>query len=85
MDIEKALSDPSSVFSTPAAVCDDPDLQWQQKVKILRQWEYDARELQVADEENMGGSGGVTLDEVLKALHQLGEGANLDNPPPIKQ
>jgi hypothetical protein len=85
MDIKQALLDPSSVFSAPADVCNSPELTQEQKVEILRRWEYDARELQVAEEESMEGSGGVALDAVLKALHHLGEGANATISPPTKQ
>lgn len=85
INIEKALLDPSSVFAAPVEVCDAPDLTRQQKIEILQRWEYDARELQVAADENMGGDAGGLLSDVLAALHQLGEGANTDNSPPTKQ
>ncbi|PSN20179.1 hypothetical protein C7271_03465 [filamentous cyanobacterium CCP5] len=85
MDIDQAMLDPTSVFDSPAAVCNTTELSQDQKVEILRRWEYDARELQVATEENMGGSPGSHLDEVLAALHQLGVGASPGDSPPTKQ
>jgi hypothetical protein len=63
MDLEKAKLDPSSVFDAPAAVCNSVELTPEQKIEILRRWEYDARELQVAAEENMGEGPGKLLDE----------------------
>lgn len=86
MNLEQAMLDPSSVFASPAAVCDASDLTRSQKIEILRRWEYDARELQVATEENMGGGGTeAKLDQVLAALHQLDAGADPDGSPPTKQ
>ncbi len=71
MDLEKALLDPASVFETPADVCDEPSMSIEDKVRVLRRWEYDARELQVADEENMAGDRTDLLDQVLGALARL--------------
>lgn len=85
MDFEKALLDPASVFDSPSAVCNTSDLTQAQKVEILRRWEYDARELQVAAEENMGEDPGKLMDEILAALHQLDEGVDVDSSPPTKQ
>lgn len=45
MDIEKAMLDPVSVFACPDEVFDDQSLTREQKIEILRRWEYDAREL----------------------------------------
>lgn len=85
MNLEQAMLDPSSVFASPAAVCDASELTREQKIEILRRWEYDARELQVATEENMGGGTEAHLDQVLAALHQLDAGADTDGTPPTKQ
>lgn len=86
MDLDKALLDPASVFSSPAAVCEETDLTHVQKIDILRRWEYDARELQVAEEENMTSDTSKNyLSQVLDALHRLGAGEDLDHSPPTKQ
>lgn len=85
MNLEQAMLNPGRVFESPAAVCDSPELSQEQKIEILRRWEYDARELQVATEENMGGGPAGRLDQVLVALHQLGAGADTDASPPTKQ
>ena len=55
VDVEKALVDPALVFKTPEEVLADSELSREQKIKILRRWEYDVRELQVAEEEGMEG------------------------------
>lgn len=85
MNIEKALLDPVSEFSSPVNVCSEQSLTRDQKIQILRRWEYDARELEVAEEENMGGGGPDILDEVLAALHQLNAEIDVEHFPPTKQ
>ncbi len=84
--LQQALIDPANVFSSPMAVVDDKTLPADLKVKILRRWEYDARELEVAEEEGFptGPEEGL-LDTVLAALHRLGAGPDLEHSPPTKQ
>ena len=72
IDFEKALLDPALVFNDPADVLHNKELSRSQKIQILQRWEYDVRELQVADEESMSGPQSVTLDVVLNALRALG-------------
>ena len=71
VDIDKALVDPALVFKAPEEVLADNELSREQKIKILQRWEYDVRELQVAEEEGMEGPQPVTLDVVLRALRAL--------------
>lgn len=70
--IGKALLDPAQVFDAPADVLKAEDLTREQKIEILRRWEYDAREQQVATEENMPGENSDLLSLVLEALNSLG-------------
>ena len=86
-DIEKALLNPAMVFKTPEEVVDSGDLSREQKIEILRRWEYDVRELQVADEESMTAPKpeAVTLDTVLKALHAVGAPPDVERTAPTKQ
>jgi hypothetical protein len=86
-EIEKALVDPGAVFGDPADVVDAQGLDQARKIEILRRWEYDARELQVAEEEGMQGgeNHGDLLDRVNRALHALGAEPGLDSSPPTKQ
>ncbi len=79
------MLDPTSIFACPSDVCDEQSLTRDQKIKILRRWEYDARELQVAEEENMGGGPEDVLDEVLLALHRLDAVVDIEHSPPTKQ
>jgi hypothetical protein len=72
IDFDKALLDPALVFNNPADVLHSRELSRSQKIQILQRWEYDVRELQVAEEESMRGPQSVTLDVVLNALRALG-------------
>lgn len=87
IDLDQAILDPSSVFQTPEEVLQRDDLTTEQKIKILKHWEYDAREIMVAEEENMpGGERTATLyDEILKALHTLHATFDVEHTPPTKQ
>jgi hypothetical protein len=76
---EQALLNPTNVYQNPMDVVKDDSLTRDQKIQILHQWEYDARELQVAEEENMPEltpkEKGNMLSRVLDALHALGASA----------
>jgi hypothetical protein len=73
MNLQQALDDPSSIFATPADVVRSEEITPEQKIQILRRWEYEARTLEVAQDENMMGGTSSRLAEVLDALHSLGE------------
>ena len=85
IDIKKAMLDPTQVFADPSEVVADAELTRDQKIEILRRWEYDAHELEVAEEE-----AGMTVlqpdmfDRVLQALHTLGAERDTEHTPPIK-
>lgn len=72
-------------FKTPEAVGDADSLTREEKIKLLQRFEYDAREIEVAAAEGMGGQDTDLLDRVLKALHALGAGPELEQTPPTKQ
>jgi len=57
---------------SPEDVLRSPTLSRAQKIEKLRQMSYDARELQVATEEGMGGNRGPDLDRIQRALRELG-------------
>jgi hypothetical protein len=71
-ELEKALLDPSAVFDEPEEVLRREDLTREQKTLILRRWEYEARELEIAADEGMRGETKDKLDRVLNALRALG-------------
>jgi len=73
-DFKRAMRDPKSCFKEPKNVVTDKELSKEEKIKILKQWEYDAREQSVAEEENMptGPEETFMLRRIVEALHELG-------------
>lgn len=71
--VRKAVLDPSSVYVSPAELAADDTLNRSEKFALLALWEADARELAVAEEENMGGGEPSRLDEILECLNGLGD------------
>jgi hypothetical protein len=84
-EIEQALLDPSSVFSSPAQVLERAGLSAEQRIEILRRWEYDAAESAVALEEGMPGSENDLLRQILLALAGLTGGIDAERVAPTKQ
>ncbi len=86
---ESALADVSKVYDHPMRIVDDRDLAASRKIELLKQWEYDLRQLQVASEESMTGDGrpGQTA-ELLRTVHRalaiLGADASGDKSAPTK-
>ncbi len=72
IDLARALASPTSVFDRPADVV-TCQLSWKEKRQILKQWEIDARALQVAAEENMSGGEPARLGEVREALRRISQ------------
>jgi len=70
-DKKKALTSPSGVFKTPDEVTACKDLSKDEKAAILKQWELDARLLQVASEEGMSEGEGSLFADVKKAQSKL--------------
>lgn len=87
IDINKALTNPRAIFRRPQEVVESNDLSREQKIEVLRRWEYDARELQVADKEGMAPAEPqpVVLDGILDALRSLGAPADVERSAPTKQ
>jgi len=83
--LKKAILDPPSVFPTPAAVLSESTLSSAQKAEILRRWEYDACEVDVAEEEGMPERDDVSLRQILQALQELTGEINTADTPPTKQ
>jgi hypothetical protein len=84
LDKERAKFNPSAEFDTPADVVKSTRLTRAEKEEMLKQWELDARLMQVATEENMGGGEPSMLDQVKKAQKALGVEPAADQPPPTK-
>jgi hypothetical protein len=85
IDPQLAQLDPASVFVTPRDVILCDELSRQEKVNILRCWEYDAAECAVALEEGMLGSESDLLRQVLLALHELDADVDSEHVGPTKQ
>lgn len=68
---ERALIDPAKVFGTPEAVVKDTELDYEQKLAILRLWANDAKLMEIAEEENMGGGPQDMLERILLCIQQI--------------
>jgi hypothetical protein len=79
---EKLVADVSKHLATPEALLAEESLSRDQKLALLRQWEYDLHLLQVATEENMTGDAPPgTNAEKIREVHAAAEklGAELDS------
>jgi hypothetical protein len=85
VNLEQALRDPAAVFATPEEVAAHPALTREQKIEILRLWEYDAAEAEVATEEGMPGGDDSLLRGILLALDELGGEIGVGDCGPTKQ
>jgi hypothetical protein len=78
---DKLIADVSTHFSTPDELLVAEDLTREQKLTLLRQWEYDLHLMQVATEENMTGDAPPGNNaEKIREVHAAAEklGAELD-------
>ncbi len=77
-DYDRALIAPEQIFDSPMDIVATQSMTSEQKLKVLRHWEANARDLQVASEENMTGPGVTRLGEIKEAIIKLCEQENLD-------
>ncbi len=85
IDVNKAMLDPTMVFEDPKDVVASVELTRDQKIEILRRWEYDARQLEVAEEEaGMAVRRPDMFDRVVQALHMLDVDRDTEHTPPTK-
>jgi len=75
MKFEDVLQDPPATFAAPSQIVNSSDFTKQQKIELLRRWEYDAEQLQAAEGEGMASNRNEAemLGKVLEALKSLGE------------
>ena len=85
MSSKNPLINPADFYSEPNEVLQDASLTQEQKKKILKQWECDARQLEVAEEENMAGNAPSMLRDVLTAIVKLDAGGVSEQGPTTKQ
>ncbi len=85
IDVKTAMLAPTMVFEDPMDVVANDELTRDQKIEILRRWEYDARQLEIAEEEaGMAVRRPEMFDRVLQALHTLGVERDIEHTPPTK-
>ena len=85
IDIARARLVPTMVFKEPKDVVASNELTRNQKIEILRRWEYDARQLEVAEEEaGMAVLRPEMFDRVVQALHMLDVIRDTEHTPPTK-
>ncbi len=79
LSIDQIRKNPAAYFNTPDDVIDNQQYTDGEKLEILRAWELDARQLQVAADENMDGGKDPCLDKVVTALMRLGHEPSAHN------
>lgn len=70
--VKDAAINPAKHYAHPSEVVRATELSHAAKVEMLKQWEHDARLLQMASEEGMGGGEPNLLADVKKAQKALG-------------
>ena len=68
IDVGQAKLNPSAVFNNPRDVVNCSEISNTDKIAILKQWQYDAIELSVAEEENMAGGESSLLSRISQAF-----------------
>jgi hypothetical protein len=72
--VNEAIADPSRMFPNPMAVLEAKELSRDEKIKVLTNWELDAKRLLESADENMTDERGRErnqLPEIQKALRAL--------------
>jgi hypothetical protein len=72
VDFKKAMLDPAGTFAEPMDIVAHQELTRSQKLRLLEQWEREARSLAVAEEEGMTGGEESMLSRVRHAISALG-------------
>lgn len=74
--MDLVIKNPAVHFSMPSDVVEHQQYSDGEKVEILRAWELDAHQRQVAADESMDGGIEPDLHDVLAALRRMGLGPN---------
>jgi hypothetical protein len=70
-DYDQALLTPESVFTDPMDVVETDSLTPEQKMTVLKRWEANAKDLEVASSESMTGGARSRLADVGTAIVEL--------------
>ena len=85
IDVKMAMLDPTMVFEDPTEVVSGAEISDERKIEILFRWEYDARHIEVAEEEaGMAVRRPDMFDRVVRALRALGAERDMEHTPPTK-
>ncbi|MGB8314306.1 MAG: hypothetical protein WCE69_07420 [Aestuariivirga sp.] len=77
-DYDQALLTPQKIFDLPMEVVETESLTAKQKLKVLKRWEADAHDLEVATDESMSGGERSRLGEVRRAIDELCKRESVD-------
>jgi hypothetical protein len=77
-DYDQALLTPQKIFNLPMEVVETESMTPEQKLKVLKRWEADAHDLEVASDESMSGGERSRLGEVRRAIHELCERESIE-------
>jgi hypothetical protein len=77
-DYDQALLTPESIFTNPMDVVNTDSLTPEQKMTVLKRWEANAKDLEVASSESMTGGARSRLGEVGKAIVELMKNESVD-------
>jgi len=84
-DLDRGRWNPSAMFTNPEQVLAQAGLTRDEKIEILKLWEYDAAEAEVATEEGMPGGADSPLRRILLALSRLIPDSDVRRTGPTKQ
>jgi hypothetical protein len=83
--VDKTMQDPASTFAQPEDVVAAPSLTNDDKIEILRRWEFQEANEAVALEEGMPGEESGMLRRILLALGKLTGPLALEHTAPPKE
>lgn len=77
-EYDQALLTPESVFTDPMDVVETDSLTPEQKMTVLKRWEANAKDLEVASSESMTGGARSRLADVGAAIVELMKNETVD-------
>lgn len=77
-EYDQALLTPESIFTDPMDVVETDSLTPEQKMTVLKRWEANSKDLEVASSESMTGGQRSRLDDVGAAIAELMKNETVD-------